>query len=187
MADLYDRYGRIVYSIVNRIVGNSGEAEEVVQEIFLRVWTRTHLIDGTRATVAPWLQTIARNLAIDHIRTAAHQDQRRDPVSYQFIPAPVSFQPALRLSNDAEQLRRAFDALTPNQRTVIEFAYFDGLTQNEIAERLGKPLGTIKTWARTALNVLRKSFDNHGCNVNPTLSEAGIKKSLPLATTQLSS
>lgn len=65
MKDLYDRYGRLVYSVVYRIIGNGGETEEIVQETFLRVWTRAHLIDDSRATLGPWVLAIARNLAID--------------------------------------------------------------------------------------------------------------------------
>jgi len=82
MVDLYDRYGRIVYSVVYRIVRNSGEAEEIVQDIFLRVWTRAHLVEDSCSTLGPWLLTITRNLALDHLRNAGRRDRRFVSTAY---------------------------------------------------------------------------------------------------------
>jgi RNA polymerase sigma-70 factor, ECF subfamily len=155
MTALYDRYGRIVYSVVYRIVGNGGEAEEIVQESFFRVWKRAHLIDDSCDTLRPWLLIIARNLSIDHLRSANGRNRCFERWGYNFLPVPV---PMDHFSDHAEQLRRAFVDLPLEQRTVLEFAYFEGLSQTEIADRMQKPLGTVKTWVRTGLENLRKSF-----------------------------
>jgi len=158
MTELYDRYGRIVHSVVYRIVGNAGEAEEIVQEIFLRVWMRAHLIDDSRSALRPWLLTLTRNLAIDYRRKAGFRVGDAEPTSGELISAPVCFAPARATSDHGERLRRAIADLPPEQRTVIAFAYVEGMSQAEISERMGKPLGTVKTWARTALGNLRKEL-----------------------------
>ena len=158
MADLYDRYARILYSVVYRIVGNGGEAEEIVQEIFLRVWTRAHLIDDSRTKLRPWLLTIAHNLAIDHLRKAGGRVGNLERIPDEFIPAAASFVPTRYRSDHAERLRRAIADLPHEQQTVIAFAYVEGMSHSEISERMGKPLGTVKTWSRTALGSLRKSI-----------------------------
>lgn len=155
MTALYERYGHIAYSVVYRIVGNGGEAEEIVQETFLRIWRRAHLIDNSHDSLRPWLLAIARNLAIDHIRSVHDRNKSLDRRGYEWAPVLVS---SNYFSDHTEQLRRAFDDLSLEQRTVIEFAYFEGLTQTEIADRMKKPLGTVKSWVRVALTNLRQSF-----------------------------
>lgn len=156
MTDLYDRHGSIVYSVVCRMVGTGGKAEEIVQETFLCVWTRAHLIEGTAGALGPWLLTIARNLALAS-NTACDQQRRSEPTSHAFMSAPASFDPTRPFSNHTERLRRAFTDLAPEQRAVIELTYFENLSQTEISELMGKPLGVVKIWMRTALGVLRKS------------------------------
>jgi RNA polymerase sigma-70 factor (ECF subfamily) len=156
MAELYDRYGRAVYSVIFRIVRKRGEAEEIVQESFLRVWTRAHLFDETRGSLGSWLLTIGRNLAIDHMRASTARGDRLTTSEFHQLQALASY--PLTLPADTERLRRAFASLKPIERTVIEFSYFEGMSQTEIAKKLDKPLGTIKTRVRTALETLRKSF-----------------------------
>ncbi len=175
LEDLYDRYGRIVFSVVFRIIQNTGEAEEIVQEVFLRIWTSAHLIDNSRGTLGPWLLTIARNLAIDYLRTARRRRQIYADGSHQSLLPSIRVESTACFLTYSGQLRDAFDNLTQDQRTVIEFAYFEGLSQSEISERMQKPLGTVKTWARTALCTLRKSFDVIGLGLTsiPPNSRAG--------------
>jgi RNA polymerase sigma-70 factor (ECF subfamily) len=151
MTDLYDRYERIVYSAATRILGNAGEVQDVVQEVFLRVWMRAHLIDPSQSLV-PWLLTVTRNIAIDYLRSVRLPDRSIEQTSYGFATAPF----AVHYLHSVDGLR-ALTQLTDEQRQVIKFAYFEGLSQTEISERMARPLGTVKTWTRTALAILRKS------------------------------
>jgi len=154
MTVFYDRYARRVYSVAYRIVGTTSEAEEIVQEISLRVWMRAHLIDDSVDLLRPWLITIARNLAIDYLRTA--RKTRCEYTNYELVPTPCDR--SLGLSPHEPAIGSAFAALPVEQRTVLEFAYLEGLSQTEIAVRIGRPLGTVKTWTRTALVSLRKTL-----------------------------
>ena len=162
MAKLYDRYGALVYSVIFRVVGNSGEAEEIVQDVFLRVWMRAHLIEDSCCTLRPWILTIARNRAIDHVRGARPGARYFEHTTYERFPAPVCFDPFISLSTEAARLREALALLSATQRTVIEYAYFEGLSQSQIAARMEKPLGTVKTWVRSAMGALRKSITVSG-------------------------
>lgn len=160
MADLYDRYGRLAFSLILRIVRDREMAEDLVQETFLRVWTRAQAFDGERGALGPWLLAVARNRAIDYLRSA---DGRMARSSYELVEveSPALFANLEREVVTADQARRIREALTkldPNYRTVIELAYFEGLSQTEMADKLSQPLGTIKTWVRAALKSLRDSL-----------------------------
>jgi len=161
MADLYDRYGRITYSLIYRIVRNAAMAEDLVQETFLRIWNRVHAFDEQKGALSPWVLTVARNRAIDYLRSV--DGRRRESVfELEKMEEPALFS---NLENDimnmdrAQILREAFLKLSENQRTVIELAYYEGLSQSEMAERLQQPLGTVKTWVRTALKTLRNEIE----------------------------
>jgi RNA polymerase sigma-70 factor (ECF subfamily) len=160
MADLYDRFGRATYALIFRIVRNSALAEDLVQETFLRVWNRVHAFDQEKGALGPWVLTVARNRAIDYLRSV---DGRMAQSAFELekMEQPSQF-------NDFENeimnidrvriLREAFEKLTPNQRVVLELAYYEGLSQSEMAERMKQPLGTVKTWVRTALKTLREQL-----------------------------
>jgi RNA polymerase sigma-70 factor, ECF subfamily len=157
MADLYDRYGRLAYSLILRIVRDREMAEDLVQETFLRVWTRAQAFDSARGALGPWLLAVARNRAIDYIRST---DGRMARSTFEIVEMenPALFanlEREIATSDQARRIREALGKLNPNQRTVIELAYFEGLSQTEMAEKIGQPLGTIKTWVRTALKNLR--------------------------------
>ncbi len=160
MATLYDAYGRITYSLILRVVRNQAVAEDLVQETFLRVWNRVHGFDSERGALGPWILTIARNRAIDYLRSLEHREVE-SPIQLEKMEQPGLF---ANLESDilnidrTRKLREAFERLTPNQRTVIELAYYEGLSQTEMADRLKQPLGTIKTWVRTALKSLRSEL-----------------------------
>ena len=157
MADLYDRYGRLAYSLIFRIVRDSGTAEDLVQETFLRIWNRVQAFDSERGALAPWILAVARNRAIDYLRSvdgrmaksATELDVNEHPSMFGDLEREVL------TSDRARQLRSAFTKLNENQRMVIELAYFEGLSQTEMAEKMRQPLGTVKTWVRTALKQLR--------------------------------
>ena len=160
MGELYDRYGRLVYSLILRIVRNSAAAEDLVQETFLRVWNRMQGFDQERGALGPWVLTVARNRAIDYLRSA---DGRMSAGSLELdrLEHPgqfCNFEDQAMSLDRARRLKDAFEKLTPNQKTVVELAYYEGLSQAEMAERLQQPLGTVKTWIRSALKVLREQL-----------------------------
>ena len=157
MADLYDRYGRLAYSVILRIVRDSEMAEDLVQETFIRIWSRSQAFDSKKGALGPWLLAVARNRAIDYLRSV---DGRMARSSYELVEMenPALFanlESQVIASDQASRIREALSKLNASQRNVIELAYFEGLSQTEMAEKLGQPLGTIKTWVRTALKNLR--------------------------------
>ncbi|MBV8847119.1 MAG: sigma-70 family RNA polymerase sigma factor [Bryobacterales bacterium] len=160
MSTLYERYGRLAYSLIFRVVRDASTAEDLVQETFLRVWNRAQSFDEQRGALGPWILTVARNRAIDHVRSAEGRmlsgalelDRLENPKLFSDLEDSA-------LSIDrARRLKAAFEKLTPQQRTVIEMAYYEGLSQTEMAERMKQPLGTVKTWVRTALKTLREEL-----------------------------
>ena len=156
LAELYDRYGRVVYALILRVVRDGGIAEDLVQETFLRVWNRVHGFDAQKGSIGPWLLAVARNRAIDYLRSAGGRE--RNAVEYEEIEHPALFcdmEKDILTSDKARIVKSAIGKLSPNQRQVIELAYFEGLSQTEMAERMGQPLGTVKTWVRAALKNLR--------------------------------
>lgn len=162
MADLYDRYGKLVFSVILKVVRDQTVAEDLTQETFLRVWNRTQFFDSEKGALGPWILAVARNRAIDYLRSV---DGRMAKRATEFEPAhehPTAF---LHLERDilnsdrAKLIRGAFQKLTPNQRVVIEMAYWEGLSQVEMADRMKQPLGTVKTWVRTALKTLRNELE----------------------------
>jgi RNA polymerase sigma-70 factor (ECF subfamily) len=157
LAELYDRYGRLVYSLILRVVRDTATAEDLVQETFLRVWNRVQGFDAGKGSVAPWLLAVARHRAIDYLRSSAGRGER-NAVEFAESDHPALYtdmEQDLLASDKARRIKAAMQKLAPNQREVIELAYFEGLSQSEMAERLGQPLGTVKTWARAALKNLR--------------------------------
>lgn len=160
MSDLYERYGRLAYSLIYRVVRNTGAAEDLVQETFLRVWNRVQSFDRTRGSLGPWVLTVARNRAIDYLRSvdgrmsagALELDRLESPVLFS------DFEDGALSIDRARLLKAAFEKLTPTQKQVIELAYYEGLSQSEMAERMNQPLGTVKTWVRGALKALREQI-----------------------------
>ena len=159
LAELYDRYGGIVFRLILRMVRDNGTAEDLVQETFLRVWNRAGGLDSGRGAVGPWLLAVARNRAIDYLRsrggrvgTFVELDETENPALFADDPAdPLHF-------DMARHVKRALERLTPQQREAIKLAYFEGMSQTEIAERMQQPLGTVKTWMRRALEQMRAAL-----------------------------
>jgi RNA polymerase sigma-70 factor (ECF subfamily) len=150
---LYDRYGGRVYSVAKYLLQDSGAAEEVLQDIFHQLWRNAASFDSKRGALGGWLLVMARNRSIDRLR------RRSLPVEEEAAPTLVG--PALDIENFtvrnemARRVRVALQALPEAQREAISLAYFEGLTQSEIAKRTGDPLGTVKTRLRTALASLK--------------------------------
>ncbi len=158
IGELYDRHSRLLYGLILRILRDRGEAEEVLQEVFLQVWTRAETYKAELGAPAAWLVRIARNRSIDRFRA---NSVRSRTVEATPLPPPVET-PETRAAMSEQQraVKRALQALPPEQRQLIEEAYFSGLTQSELAERFGLPLGTVKTRVRTGLMTLRRELQN---------------------------
>ena len=160
MADLYDRYGRVAYVVTYRIVRDAGIAEDLVQETFLRIWNRVQGFDHEKGALGPWVLTVARNRAIDYLRSVDGR-MAQNAVDLETRDTPALFsnlESEIMTMDQARRLRGAFAKLNANQKLVIELAYYEGLSQSEMAERMKQPLGTVKTWVRTALKTLREEL-----------------------------
>ncbi|MFN7933760.1 MAG: sigma-70 family RNA polymerase sigma factor [Bryobacteraceae bacterium] len=162
MGELYDRYGKLVYSVILRMVREQSVAEDLTQEAFLRVWNRVQFFDAEKGALGPWILAVARNRAIDHLRSAANRMSGKSTD----IDAPIEHPEAfINLERDiinsdhARVLRLAMSKLSDKQREVIELAYYEGLSQSEMAERMNQPLGSVKSWVRTALKILRSELE----------------------------
>jgi RNA polymerase sigma-70 factor, ECF subfamily len=160
MTDLYDRFGRLAYSVILAIVRDTAVAEDLVQETFLRVWNRVHAFDAGKGALGPWLLTVARNRAIDHLRSvSARMDRNAFELDVREHPSLfVNMEREVLNTDHARVIRKAIAKLNSQQQKVIELAYYEGLSQTEMAERMGEPLGTVKTWVRTALKLLREEL-----------------------------
>jgi RNA polymerase sigma-70 factor, ECF subfamily len=164
LADLYDRHAKTVYSLALRVVGDRAEAEDVVQEVFTQAWRYCSRYDRTRATVAGWLVMMARSRSIDHLRMRqARPDATASPADMPDPPGQGPAQDAMVIAGEAiQRLRRALGELPATLRTPLELAYYEGLSQTAIAEKLGEPLGSVKTRMRTALQKLRTVLQGEG-------------------------
>jgi RNA polymerase sigma-70 factor (ECF subfamily) len=155
LAELYDRHSRLIFGLVLRILRNRDEAEEVLQEVFIQAWTRADTYHPALGAPVGWLIGIARNRAIDRLRSSA---RRRDAAAAAAaLPAPQAADApgAVPRGDEHIDIQRALDALPLEQRDLIEQAYFLGFTHSELAERCGLPLGTVKTRIRSGMQTLR--------------------------------
>lgn len=157
LASLYDRYRLILFGLVMRILHSREEAEDVLQELLLQVWKRASDFDEARGRPFTWLVTLARSRAIDRLRSLGARGRAATESARDAGPEPWSdaADDAIR-SEQSETVRRALAELPEEQRQALLLAYFEGLTQTEIATRLGAPLGTVKTRMRSGMIKLRE-------------------------------
>jgi RNA polymerase sigma-70 factor (ECF subfamily) len=160
---LYDRYGNLVYSVSLRILGDVQAAEDVVQDVFLRVWRKPDHYDTARGRFMTWLLSVARNRAIDERRSRGRRQRFEvgsSPLDGEDPRGGEADDPALAaaLSDERAAIRRALAGLPPEQRSAIELAYWGGFTQQEIARALGEPLGTVKTRIRLGMQKMRAAL-----------------------------
>jgi len=157
---LYDLHSRTVYALVFRIVQQPSTAEEVVQDVFLHLWRNSGQYDSTKGPFVPWLLTLARNRALDHLRLKSERQRRREELSETLPQVSVSpgYEAALDEKRRAERVRQLMGSLYPQQKRAIEMAYFEGLSHSEIAAALREPLGTVKSWIRNGLQRLKEGL-----------------------------
>jgi RNA polymerase sigma-70 factor, ECF subfamily len=168
VAELYDRHSRLVFSVIRRILRSQSDAEDVLQETFVRVWSRADTYDPSLGSPATWLTRIARNRAVDRLRaqrTRADVDapapDTKESGEIRTAVAAVSDRPDVRAEGVAmaTALRGAVARLPEMQRVLIEAAYFEGYTHQELAARFAVPLGTVKTRIRAGLTALRTNLE----------------------------
>jgi RNA polymerase sigma-70 factor (ECF subfamily) len=168
LAEFYDRHSGLVYGVLMRILRSQSDAEDILQETFVRVWSRADTYDALRGSPAAWLMRIARNRAIDRVR--ARRAQSKITVESAVNPGEDATRPVEPVTRDTPEttlqgsvtagaVRTALATLSPAQRELIEAAFFEGYTHTELATRFGVPLGTVKTRIRAGLAVMRDRLE----------------------------
>ena len=161
LAKLYDESSPLIYGLALRILGDPSEAEEVTLDVYTQVWGSAQNYDSSRGTAAAWLVTLARSRAIDRLRSRASRARSEEPLDKDFeIPSAEENPEGIAiLEQERRRVREALATLPPEQRQAIELAYFSGLSQTELATRLGQPLGTVKTRIRLGMIKLREQLE----------------------------
>ena len=170
MEVLYDRYNRAVFSFALRMLGNREQAEELLQEVFIRAWRQARKFSEGRGTYITWLLSITHNMAIDEIRRQNRRPRKADSADPVLLLVRVrdekpSVEEQALLGDLRESMQAAMARLPEAQRVALELAYFGGMTQREIAEHQGEPLGTIKTRMRLAMRKLREILETQGLDL----------------------
>jgi len=157
LAEVYDRHARLLNSLALRIMRLQPDAEDVLQDVFAQVWRQASRYDASRGTVVGWLVTLTRSRSLDRLRRSRSRPQTTDDeqAAQELADGSPGIDLTLVSEQQASAVRAALEALPENQRVPLELAYYEGLSQSEIAERLCTPLGTIKTRMRQALLRLR--------------------------------
>lgn len=160
LATLYDTTNRLVYGLILRVLGDTSSAEEVLLDVYTQVWRQAASYDASRGTPLAWLTTIARSRAIDRLRSGWQDQQRKEPLETLGDAVADAANPEeTTVASERQRLvRAALDTLSPEQREVIELAYYSGLSHSEIAEKLNQPLGTVKTRTRLGMMKLREAL-----------------------------
>lgn len=157
-ASLYDATRRLVYTIALRILGEPADAEEVTVDVYMQIWRSAKNYTELRGSVGSWLALLTRSRAIDRLRSRASRARREEPFE-EFWQIPSGHPGPERETQDSQRRRRvvsALDTLPPEQRQVIELAFFSGLTHTELAAHLDQPLGTVKTRVRQGMIKIRE-------------------------------
>jgi RNA polymerase sigma-70 factor, ECF subfamily len=154
----YDRFAPGLFSLIYAILHDQNESEDVLQEAFVQMWKRTATYDASRSSLFTWAVMISRHKAIDRLRSRQRQSRLNEAVASETnaVPAVDRADNALARSDERERVRAALAQLSAAQREAIDLAFFAGLTQTQISERLGTPLGTVKARIRRGLLALRE-------------------------------
>lgn len=153
---LYHRYSKYVFNLSKRLAGNKQEAEDITQEVFMRVWKYAYSFNKEKIGIIPWLSRICYNAAYDVMKKRGKGNIDFDEV--EFAVGDLSTEKKLQIMVLRDTLKRAFNKLPKEQQTVIQLVYLDGLKQKEVAERLGIPLNTVKSRLRLGLKRLRQEL-----------------------------
>jgi len=162
LAELYDRHSRLVFGLALRIVRDRQEAEEILQETFLRVWTRAEIYDARIGAPLPWIVRVARNCALDRLRARRVRAGVNAPAIVEAAAPDSGLQTPEAAAMDAERRQTLTGALADipaEQRQLIEAAFFEGYSHSELAQRFGLPLGTVKTRIRAGMIAMRKRLE----------------------------
>jgi RNA polymerase sigma-70 factor (ECF subfamily) len=161
LAALYDRYSGMLFAMLVRTLRDPQAAEEILQDLFLQLWRCAARFDATRGSLPAWLMVIGRNRALSRLRTREHREIPEDIEAFpaNAVPSSVNLEDDAERSLLMEKLRTAMATLPAEQREAVELAYFEGMTQTEIAARTGSPLGTVKSRVRSAMQSLKQAFD----------------------------
>ena len=158
-AALYDLTVRRIHGIVLRVLRSPEHADEVTQEVYVEVWQQSARYTQAKGSVFAWIATMAHRRAVDRVRSVSSEVTRDHRYAYQSLDPDVDkVWDSVAQKQDVERVRGALRHLTPIQREALEYAYFDGMTQSQIAQRLGLPLGTVKTRIRDALKRLGETL-----------------------------
>ena len=159
---IYERYSSAVYSLARYMLRSEAVAEEATQDVFLNIWLKANSYNSSRGQPKTWIMSVAHNKIVDVIRYRRRAEAVSDPKEYEtldLLPSEqVGTDEAVVRNLEAERVRLALERLPAAQQEVVTLAYFGGLSQSEIAARLGQPLGTVKTRARLALQKLREEL-----------------------------
>lgn len=161
--ELYSRYSNVLYATALKFLKEDADAQDVVQDVFIQIWDKAKLYDPAKGKPLTWAMTMTRNRSIDRIRAIQRRSRLRDEFEQETVfDESAGVREALSGVDASEKgriLRDAVSQLSPQQKTVIELAFFRGLTQSEIADKLGEPLGTIKARARRGLMKLKEALE----------------------------
>ena len=161
LADFYDQVAGVLFATATRILGDSQEAEEVTQDVFVQIWEKAPMFDLALGTPFHWAISITRNRSIDRLRSRQRRSRAMEELREQLPSDAELYEPSTPANLDTEHIsliRGAVGQLPPEQRQAIEMAFFNGLTHAEIAEKLNEPLGTIKARIRRGMLKLRESL-----------------------------
>ncbi len=163
LAEFYERTSPLVYGLVRRIMNNPSVAEEVTLDVYLQVWRQADRYSDSRGSPMTWLIMMARSRAIDSLRSRNKEtlEQPLNPAA-QFVDRTPNAEENLAAQDRQHIVRSALNALTPVHREAIELAFYSGLTHTAIAEKLGQPLGTVKSWIRTGMIQMREHLHVQG-------------------------
>jgi RNA polymerase sigma-70 factor (ECF subfamily) len=157
IAALYDRYGRLIFSMALRVVQDRGAAEEITQDVFMRCWRSLDRYQPSQGSLASWLLSITHNRAIDELRSRRGKDSRRE-ISDEVLQPQATVDPGFDEALLRGEIQKALQILPVAQRDVIELVFWNGLTRREIAEHLSLPLGTVHTRLRLGMDKLRETL-----------------------------
>lgn len=167
LEELYDRYVRQCFGLALRMLGNPQQAEDVVQEVFVKLWSQPNLYSAEKGKFVSWLLSLVHHRCVDELRKKSSTEVALDdPVSGSKLDVEPDPEPdpgdQVWLREQGRTVRQALEQISPNQRQVLELAYFGGLSQSQIASRLNQPLGTVKTRMRLGLQSLRALLEPYG-------------------------